>query len=201
MTRKHRDAGVVPLGLVLTGALAAVGCVAQTGGDSGAVVAPSYNAETGRLERIAYDRNRDGTPDAWMYMDGTRPVRAEIDEDHDGSLDRWEYFVDASDGAHTGAAGAVLARVEIAEAGSGPVTRREFYENGRLACVEEDTTGDGLVDTWETWVDGALATKALDLTGRGTPDRRVVYPAGGRAPRLELDVDGTGQFRPAPPAR
>ena len=39
---------------------------------------PAYNAKTGRLEKLTYDRNRDGRPDAWVEMDGARLVRAEF---------------------------------------------------------------------------------------------------------------------------
>jgi hypothetical protein len=170
----------------------------------GGRVTAVYHAETGRLERIAYDRNDDDTPDAWMFMDGTRPVRAELDDDHDGVVDRWEFFAGAEPAPAAGgrAAGApMLERVEVATGGGGVVTRREFYDNGQIARAEEDTTGDGRVDRWETWTAGALATVALDTTGRGTPDRRLVYPADGSAPVFEVDPDGNGQFRPAPAVR
>jgi hypothetical protein len=167
-------------------------------------VTPAYHPETGRLERIAYDRNEDGTPDAWMFMEGTRPVRAELDDDHDGVVDRWEFFAGAAlaPGSAARMAGTpALERVEVAAAGDGEVSRREFYENGQIARAEEDTTGDGRVDRWETWTAGALATVALDTTGRGTPDRRLVYPADGSAPVFEVDSEGNGQFRPAPAVR
>ena len=42
-------------------------------------VKPTYNKDSGRLERISYDRNRDTRMDAWLVMDGTRVIRAELD--------------------------------------------------------------------------------------------------------------------------
>jgi hypothetical protein len=192
------------VGMVLTVLLAA-GCGSPVTDPPGAGrVTPVYHPETGRLERIAYDRNDDGTPDAWMFMDGTRPVRAELDDDHDGVVDRWEFFAGAAPaaGAAARAAGTpVLERVEVATGGGGVVSRREFYDDGQIARAEEDTTGDGRVDRWETWTAGALATVAFDTTSRGTPDRRLVYPADGSAPVFEVDPEGNGQFRPAPAVR
>jgi hypothetical protein len=38
---------------------------------------------------------------------------------------------------------------------------------------------------------------ALDTKGAGKPDRRLVYPADGSSPRLEVDRDGSGTFVPA----
>src|SRR4051794_16123205 len=55
-------------------------------------IKPTYNPRTGRLEEITYDRNHDGKVDAWLSMDGTRVVGAELDENYDGTVDRWEYY-------------------------------------------------------------------------------------------------------------
>jgi hypothetical protein len=171
---------------------AAVGCASSPQPDATERVAPSYNAGTGRLEKITYDRNSDGRPDAWAYMDGTRMTRAELDEDFDGRLDRWEFYGDAGSSMAT----AVLARVEQATRPDGRVSRWETYVDGRLASAEEDTDGDGRPDKWETWQAGALRSLALDTTGRGTADRRLVYPPDGSEARLEVDPAGTGRFRP-----
>jgi hypothetical protein len=156
-------------------------------------VAPSYNSSTGRLEKITYDRNHDGQPDAWAFMDGTLVLRAELDEDFDGRLDRWEYYAEGSTSLTT----AVLARVEQAARQDGKVSRRETYVDGQLATAEEDTDGDGRADKWETWEGGTLRSIALDTAGRGVPDRRLVYPADGSEPRLEVDPAGTGRFQPS----
>ena len=183
-----------------------VGCSTQPPPPAGTDrIKPSYNASTGRLERITYDRNGDGKVDAWAYMDGTTVVRAELDTDFDGVVDRIEYDAPPSAGSVTGTVGAapgasVLTKVETSAGRDGRITRSEYYESGVRTRAEEDTDGDGRIDKWETWRDGAIATIALDTQGRGRPDRRFVYDADGSGPRLEIDPDGTGQFRPAPAA-
>ena len=164
-------------------------------------VVPTYNAETGRLERISYDRNKDGKPDAWLFMDGTKATRAELDENNDGSIDRWEHYrseapVTDGDAMPRGE----LLRAEQATRFDGKVSRWETYEAGRLTKVEEDTTGDGRADKWEVWkTDGSLAEVALDTKGSGKADRRIVYPADGGSPELLVDSDGSGIFRPVTP--
>ena len=186
---------------VVLGLLAAGGCQrSQPVGTS--EVQPTYNNDTGRLERISYDRNRDTRMDAWLVMDGTRVVRAELDENFDGVVDRWEYYgnqaVPAAAGSGDGLVPrSALLRAEQATRGDGKVNRRESYENGQLASVDEDTNGDGQTDKWETWSGGALKVMALDTKGTGKPDRRLVYPADGSSPRLEVDRDGSGTFVPA----
>lgn len=162
-----------------------------------AAVVPTYNASTGKLERITYDRDKDGRPDAWLFMDGTRAVRAELDENADGTVDRWEHY-----GATARATGeAAMPRGELVKAEQstrfdGKVSRWEAYEQGRLARAEEDTSGDGRPDKWELWTDGSLAEVALDTTQAGRPDRRIVYPAGGGDPQLLVDTAGNGTFTP-----
>jgi hypothetical protein len=163
-------------------------------------IKPTYNAKTGRLEKITYDRNRDGKVDAWTFMNGTRVVRAELDDNHDGQVDRWEFY-DTGDGAGAAPSGApaagVLVRVETSTRNDGKVSRREFYERGQRVRAEEDTDGDGRVDKWETWANAALSTILLDTSGDGTADRRIVYPADGSGPRFEVaGTDGT--FAAAP---
>lgn len=161
-------------------------------------VVPTYNAETGRLERISYDRNKDGKHDAWLFMDATRVVRAELDENYDGAVDRWEHY---GEGARASAAGevprGVLERAEQSLRFDGQVSRWETYEGGQLTAVREDADGDGRPDKWETWVAGSLTELALDTRGAGKPDRRLVYPADGSEPQLLVDRAGDGQFTPA----
>lgn len=166
-------------------------------------VKPTYAADTGRLEKITYDRNGDGKVDAWAFMDGTRIVRCELDDDYDARVDRWEFYTAGTGGERTGGDAlvkgvGVLDRAEQSTRGDGTVTRWETYRDGALASVREDADGDGRIDKWETWQGGALTALALDTQGRGTPDRRLVYPADGSEPRLEVDPNGTGQFLPAP---
>lgn len=181
-----------------------LGCVLHTACGSGeapaasADVVPQYNAESGRLERITYDRDSDGRPDAWLFMDGTIVERAELDDNFDGAVDRWEHY-DTAVAQTTGEGGiprGTLVRAEQATRFDGTVSRWERYEAGELAGVEEDTTGDGRPDKWETWSDGTLRTIALDTTGTGRPDRQIAYAADGSAPRLLVDPDGDGTFEP-----
>jgi hypothetical protein len=132
-------------------------------------------------------------------MDGTRVVRAELDENFDGVVDRWEYYGDqavptaAAPGDGQVPRGA-LVRVEQATRGDGKINRRESYVNGQRSSVEEDTNGDGKTDKWETWSGGTLRVMSLDTKGTGTPDRRLVYPPDGSSPQLEVDRDGSGTF-------
>ena len=176
--------------------LACAGCRQASSPPAGSdTVKPSYNAETGRLERITYDRNRDGRVDATTIMDGAVPVRAELDGDFDGRVDRWEHYAaSGNDGSANGAGSRVLEKVETSTRADGAITRRELYESGLLRRVEEDADADGRMDKWETWEGEVLQTIALDTTGRGAPDRRLIYPAGGGAPRLEVDRTGSGTF-------
>ena len=50
-----------------------------------------YNRETNRLEQLLYDSKGNGKTDKWSYMDGTRVLRVESDDDENGVIDRWEY--------------------------------------------------------------------------------------------------------------
>ena len=194
---------------LLAGAGAVVGLLAvsvgcqKAGQPAGnAEVRPTYNKDTGQLERITYDRNHDGKPDAWLFMKGTRVLMAQLDENYDGTIDRWEYYGDRPGADAAPAAGSpalprsILERTEQATRGDGKVNRREWYEKGQLVRVEEDTTGGGRVDKWETWSAGELRKLELDTKGTGRPDRRLVYPADGSAPQLEIDRNGDGTFTP-----
>lgn len=178
-------------GLLLASVLA-VGCSQSVPAPQGTEqIQPSYDPATGKLTRLAYDSNNDGTHDTWAYMDGPRLIRLEADENQDGKVDRWEYYPE------TGVSGVRQPpeRIERSTRFDGQVSRREFFEGGVLARVEEDTDGDGRVDKWETYAGGVLRLLALDTKGLGKPDRRLVYAADGSLDRIEEDADGSGQFR------
>ncbi len=139
---------------------------------------PTYDTTSGRLRELSYDSNSDGHADMKAFMDGSRVLKVEVDENLDGRPDRWEYYgppdADAPSGDAAGRFPAPI-RVEFATRHDGKVTRKEGFEAGRLAWVEEDRDGDGRIDRWETYVDGALSTLALDTEGRGTPNRQITY--------------------------
>ena len=164
---------------------------------------PVYNERTGRLEALQSDTNDDGKVDTLAHMDGVDLKYIEIDRDYDGRYDRWEYYVSAP-----GTAGAarspdgrsVLDHAEEAGAGDERITRREFYLDGVIARVEEDTTLDGHVDKWEVYENGILRRMDLDLEGTGRPTRRLVYGASGDVERVEADPDGDGIFEVVSPA-
>ena len=182
---------------IAMGLASAVGCQQAQKPAGTKEVVPTYNTETGRLERISYDRNKDGKPDAWLYMSGTQATRAELDENSDGAIDRWEHYrTDVPTASNGPIPRGELVKAEQAMRLDGKVSRWETYEKGRLAKVQEDTTGDGRPDKWEIWTDGSLAEVALDTKGTGKADRRIVYPADGSSPQMLVDDKGDGTFHP-----
>src|SRR6266487_1182573 len=79
-------------------------------------VQPSYNKTSGRLERIAYDRNHDGKPDAWLNMQGTHVVSAELDDTFDGVVDRREFYANGAAAPVATAASTLPPRSELLHA-------------------------------------------------------------------------------------
>src|SRR6266704_2748571 len=75
--------------LVVFLGLAAVSCGAPP--KNGRVQA-IYDKEYGKLVQLTVDAKKDGKPNIYSYMDGTKFVRIEIDNDEDGKIDRWEYY-------------------------------------------------------------------------------------------------------------
>jgi len=154
-------------------------------------VQPTYDRSTGKLTKLTYDSNNNGTPDTWAFMDGARLVRLEADENEDAMVDRWEYYP-----ANASAAAKQLPeRIERATHSDGKVSRREFFEAGVLARIEEDVDGNGAIDKWESYTAGALSTLALDTTGAGKPDRRFIYRPDGSLDHVEADPTGSGTFQ------
>ncbi len=190
----------------------AVGLSIACGGGSappaGGTVSPVYDENTGRLQQLKYDRNKDGVIDSVSFMDGNRVLRVEIDKDQDGRVERWEYYGDgqrlekvgisrANDGRPDAwsypAADGQTTRVEVSAARTGAIDRVEHYTGDVLVRVEADTNGDGRMDRWETFADGRLASLAFDSAFRGTPDRRLTYGRDG-AVLVEVDPEGDGTF-------
>jgi hypothetical protein len=160
---------------------------------------PVYDTSTGRLKELVSDRNGDGRPDFWAYMDGSRIERIEMDRNGDGRIDRWEHYGPLPAGAAADAP-PPLVRAEEANGPDDRVTRREFYLQGVIDRVEEDSDLDGRVDKWEQYNGGALARVDLDLQGKGFPDRRFIYGPSG-LDGIEADPDGDGRFAPMAPER
>jgi hypothetical protein len=168
--------------------LTAAGCAEPSVGDDR--VQPTYDEKTGRLTRLAYDSNGDGSTDTWGVMDGARVVRVEADENQDGKVDRWEYHLAPSDGEGLSPL-ETIERVERSTRHDGQVSRWEHFEKGTLVRVEEDTNGDHKVDKWETYANGSLASMMLDTEGLGKPDRRLIYKFDGSLDRIERLSDGS----------
>jgi antitoxin component YwqK of YwqJK toxin-antitoxin module len=173
--------------LCITVAVGVSGCASKPKDDR---VQASYDKQTGKLSQLTVDAKKDGKPNIYSYMDGSKFVRIEIDNDEDGKIDRWEYYGPdqkiqkiglsrANDGivdswAYQGADG-LVSKVEVSTRRDGKVSRTEFYEQGKLARAEEDSDNDGQIDKWETYADGALATVGFDTTHSGKPTRTIDY--------------------------
>jgi hypothetical protein len=196
---------------VLT-ALIAAACSPSRGGER---LSAEYDAETGRLRRLAVDVNDNGRSDAVSVMDGARIEHVEVDLDENGKPERWDFYRGATtlervgfsrlnDGimdaqAFYSAAGDLI-RIEVSTQRDGRFNRIEFYEAGVLVRGEEDTNGDGRADKWETYRRNAdagpneppyvIASVAFDDSGRGRPERRVIYGEAGEPSRVEVDAAG-----------
>lgn len=151
---------------------------------------PIYNKETGKLEQLVSDRNRDGTPDTRAYMDGVIVKYIEIDRNGDGVADRWEYYKPVSEGN----AEVAIDHAEESNGQTARISRREFFVGGVVRRVEEDTDDDGRPDKWESYEAGVLTRVDLDLLGRGFASQRLVYGGDGSVIRIETDPEGDGVF-------
>jgi len=174
-------------------------------------VQADYDKQTGRLRQLTYDSNKNGKPDSFSYMDGTKVLRVEIDKDEDGKIDRWEYYGadqklekvglsrlnngKVDEWAYQGPDGTV-ARIEISTKHDGKIGRTEFFEKGALVRAEEDADGNGTPDKWETYSNGVLTSVAFDTEGTGRPTRRLVYGKDGTLARIE-----TGAALEPPPSQ
>ena len=67
--------------LTATLTLSAAGACSSGSQEARQRISPTYNPDTGRLERLTYDSNADGKPDMWSRMNGTRFVSIQIDRD------------------------------------------------------------------------------------------------------------------------
>ena len=149
-----------------------------------------YDQTSGRLSQLTINTAKDGKPNTFSYMNGSKFVRIELDNDEDGKIDRWEYygadqklervgFSRANDGladawAFQGADG-LVSRVEVSTRRDGKSDRTEFYEKGAMVRVEQDTDADGRVDKWEKYEDGALVSVSFDTEKTGKPTTTIDY--------------------------
>jgi hypothetical protein len=163
---------------------------------------PVYNPKSGQLEQIVSDSNGDGMVDTRAFMSGRTLQRFVVDRIHDGSADRFEFYVEAPPERVDPTSPAGRAEIERVEEANGPdgkqITRREFYERGDLARVEDDSNNDGRLDRWELYEAGLLMRIDMDVNGSGFPTRRLVYRKDGSIDRVEVDPGGTGSWREAP---
>jgi hypothetical protein len=206
------------------GFLLTLACVAPVGcnrSNTGAPPQATYDPGTGRLTRIAFDADKNGTNESVSYMDGTTIVRVELDTDDNGAIDRWEFYTPArtiekvgfsrrNDGVMDAVtfynADRTIHHIEISTQRNGRFDKTEFYEHNALVRSEEDTIGDGRADKWETWAPApspgpnepayVVTTTSFDDAGRGSPTRRFTYGPGGTVTRVDVDRDGDGQFEP-----
>ena len=170
---------------------------------STATASPVYNKQSGQLEQLVSDSNGDGKIDTRAFMEGRTLRRIEVDRNSDGAPDRFEFYGEAPPERVVPNSPTGRAEIERVEESNGPdkqITRREFYERGELARVEDDSNNDGRLDRWELYDAGVLARIDLDLKGSGFPTRRLVYRRDGSIDRVEVDPDGSGAWREAPPA-
>jgi hypothetical protein len=175
-------------GSIAINAICIVGCSGPVPETSR--VAASFDKSNGRLSQLTVDATKDGKPNIYSYMNGTKFIRIEIDNDEDGKIDRWEYYGPNQKIEKVGVSRAnngkpdawmfenpdsSVRRIEISTRHDGKVNRVEFYDEGVLARAEEDGNGDGRPDKWETYESGALATAAFDTKHSGVADRTIDY--------------------------
>ena len=168
-----------------------------------ATATPVYNKQSGQLEQLVSDSNGDGKVDTRAFMEGRTLRRIEVDRNGDGAADRFEFYGETPPERVVPNSPTGRAEIERVEESNGPdkqITRREFYERGELARVEDDSNSDGRLDRWELYDAGVLARIDMDLKGSGFPTRRLVYRRDGSIDRVEVDPDGSGNWREAPPA-
>ncbi|MGE3521049.1 MAG: hypothetical protein AB7J63_19065 [Vicinamibacterales bacterium] len=158
---------------------------------TGERLTPEYDAATGRLTRITYDRDGDGKPDTWGVLGLDGLARVDIDEDSDRQVDRLEYYErDAGTGESR------LVRIERALDAAGRPARREFLVDGVLARVEADTNADGQVDVWQVFADGRLVTVEIDTDHVGYATRRLTYSPDGAVSVTRLDRSTISRTEP-----
>jgi hypothetical protein len=219
---RARGATAAVTALAAVAALAAPACSDPARDRLAATTKASYDKTTGRLTELTFDANKNGRIDTWTEMDGSRPVRARVDDDEDGRVDRWEYYDGAGKLAKVGFSraggdkpdawayptpdGARVERIDVSSsADDARIDRWEHYDTtasiaavsggaaGQLTRLEEDTNRDGRPDKWERYEGGLVKTAEFDENGDGAPDRRLTY-AGAELVSIETAPDGRGGY-------
>lgn len=208
----------------LSGVLMATLIAAACSKPAGRPPVANYDSKTGKLTTLSVDTNRNGKVDAVSYMDGTRILRIEVDQDENGRVDRWDFygpdkklervgFSRENDGVMDAVAyyqsEGVLSRMEVSTRRDGTFDRIERYQDGRLVETAEDTDGDGRHDKWDEYgpsgvagvADAVVVSTKFDDSKSGRPERRFVYGHNGAIARVEFDRDGDGMFTSAAPSR
>ncbi len=114
-------------------------------------VVDSDKRTEGRIfTELSYNAAGNGSIDRWIYLDGSRVVRLEVDEDGDEAIDRWEYY-DAHEQRteialsfdHDGrqdtwqfyGADGQLERIEYGDVHTYEVVRIEYFQQGKLVSA------------------------------------------------------------------
>ena len=171
----------------------------------------------GRLLRLLYDGNGDGTADVvTLYGPDGKPTLAQVDTDLDGVVDRWEHFGPGGVLEKVGTSGHKTGRPDawFYPDAAGAIRRRDFDDDrdGTVDRIEtgpdagpfreaQDTDGDGRPDRWLVLDGGRVAAEELDTDGDGKPDRRLVRDRAGKVAGVEVDPDQDGTWDRAAPAR
>ncbi len=139
--------------------------------------------EAGQLAREQFDDNADGTPDRTVFYDAATGERARLEEDSngDGVTDTW---VDYRDG--------VVSKRRGDGDGDGQIDRWVFYRRGQISRLEEDLDGDGYRDRVGHYEGGKVAREEEDRDGDGRTDRISFYDASETLTRRDEDRDGDG---------
>src|SRR6185503_13794420 len=61
-------------------------------GNASPSVEAKYDQTTGKLSQLTMNVGRDGKPNVFSHMEGSKFVRIDVDLDENGVIDRWEYY-------------------------------------------------------------------------------------------------------------
>ncbi len=143
-------AGVCSIAVaLLVVAVAATGCGGPASDTPTPI--PTYDPNTGRLSKLTTDLSGDGKADTWVYMNGTKVLRAERDRNQDGRIDYWEF--DLPDG--TGG----IEHIEEDSNGDGRPDHWTFFAGPVIRAVEWDEDFDGVRDRRLTYNPAGQVTR------------------------------------------